>query len=145
VQFFELNPTAPGDRGLIEYTISTNARHRLLSAGWFSGFKRSPRGDRVVAVSHRTVYVKTALGAEPILEWKPHTGWIMDADWSPDGKRILTAGEDQTAALWDAETGRELLRLRGHGAAIRSAEFSPDGQTILTSGDDGKVILWKVE
>ena len=39
--------------------------------------------------------------------------------WSPDGKRLATASGDQTAKVWDAATGEELLTLRGHGAGLR--------------------------
>ncbi len=30
------------------------------------------------------------------------------------GERIVTASEDETAKVWDAESGEELLTLRGH-------------------------------
>jgi len=28
--------------------------------------------------------------------------------FSPDGKRVVTASEDETARLWDAETGKQI-------------------------------------
>jgi hypothetical protein len=31
-----------------------------------------------------------------------HTGWVVSAQFSPDGRRIVTASSDETAKLWDA-------------------------------------------
>ena len=34
--------------------------------------------------------------------------------FSPDGKRLASAAADQTVKVWDAQTGQELLTLKGH-------------------------------
>ena len=34
-----------------------------------------------------------------------HTGVVAAAAWLPSGDQILTASWDQTACLWDANTG----------------------------------------
>ena len=36
--------------------------------------------------------------------------------FSPDGTRLATASDDQTARLWDARTGQQLLECKGHTA-----------------------------
>ena len=65
------------------------------------------------------------------------------AVFSPDGRRILTGGHDNTARLWDAATGRELLTLRGHTEPVRSVAFSPDGQHLLTGSTDKTARVWR--
>ncbi|MCB8978490.1 MAG: WD40 repeat domain-containing protein [Ardenticatenaceae bacterium] len=64
-----------------------------------------------------------------------HTAPVTRAIFSPDGQRILTTSEDNTARLWNS-TGNLLANLEGHTAPVTSAIFSPDGQRILTS--DGR-------
>ncbi|MCP4303856.1 MAG: NACHT domain-containing protein, partial [bacterium] len=57
---------------------------------------------------------------------------VSAAQFSPDGGRIVTASDDNTARLWDAETGSLIHTLEGHGSIVLSAEFSPDGARIVT-------------
>jgi WD40 repeat protein len=56
-----------------------------------------------------------------------HGATVLSASFSPDGGRVVTASEDNTARVWDAATGKEVTRLDGHGAIVLSASFSPDG------------------
>ncbi len=56
------------------------------------------------------------------------------AAFSPDGHRILTASDDDTARLWQRDTGKQIAILRGHTDALRTAVFSPDGHRVLTMG-----------
>ena len=66
----------------------------------------------------------------------------FDAVFSPDGQRVLTASWDNTARLWDAATGAELLVLKGHEGPVTSAVFSPDGRRVLTASQDKTARLW---
>jgi WD40 repeat protein len=69
----------------------------------------------------------------------PQLGHFLNSSgacWSPDGRRILTGGDDGTARVWDGETGRELLCLTGHASSIKSVAWSPNSTRILTGSDD---------
>ena len=57
-------------------------------------------------------------------------------------RAVLTGSRDNTAKLWDAETGKEILSLPGHTQEVTSVSFSPDGRNVLTSSRDGKAIVW---
>ena len=60
------------------------------------------------------------------------------ARFSGDGKRVVTASEDNTGRVWDAATGDPLtpaLRHRGWGQ-VRYAAFSPDSKQVITSSRD---------
>nr|WP_309719579.1 caspase family protein [Armatimonas sp.] len=78
-----------------------------------------------------------------IQTFKGHSAPLNSAVFSPDGKRVLTAG-DQTARLWDIATGKEIQTFTGHSARVNSAVFSPDGKTVLTASDDQTAKLWDI-
>ena len=71
-----------------------------------------------------------------------HFGAVHCVAFSPEGTKIVTAGYDNTARIWDVESGDELHVLkghRGHSAGINSVAFSPNGKKILTAGSDASV------
>ncbi len=67
---------------------------------------------------------------------------VFSASFSPDGRRIVTAGEDKTARLWSATTGAPLVSLLGHSDAVWSAVFDPSGRLVVTASDDGTARVW---
>lgn len=74
-----------------------------------------------------------------------HTDEINSAQFSSDGKKVLTASNDFTAKIWDIESGNLIADLNGHSFFVNSAQFSPDGKQVVTAGQDGKMILWDAE
>jgi WD40 repeat protein len=101
----------------------------------------------------RSLYVQTTephIGAlllaatkKPYVYFKGHAARITCAAFSPDGSRVVTGSSDETAKLWDIQTGLELLSLGPHGAAVTHAQFSADGQAVVTGTSDGRVFVWK--
>lgn len=71
-----------------------------------------------------------------------HTGVVYSVCFSPDGKYILTAGQDNKAKLWDFASRTEIKVYNGHSKSVNSACFTSDGKYILTCSDDNTAILF---
>ena len=69
-----------------------------------------------------------------------HTRDIRTLAFSPDGKRLATAGGDGSLRLWDVAQGTQLDARLGHPQSpdpINSLAFSPDGRSIVVGREVG--------
>jgi WD40 repeat protein len=73
-----------------------------------------------------------------------HKSPVRDATFSPDGKYIISGGDDKTLRLWETHTGREIRVFEGHVAAVTSVAFSPDGRSVVSGSEDMTLRLWDV-
>ena len=121
----------------------------------------SPDGRLVVAAGGDVVGGSTEY---QLIEWDAQTGRelrhlighdlnkknINTIQFSADSKRIITSGDDFTARLWDADTGRQLQQYQLEGTPgpfiDTIAALSPDGSLVLTVGDVQRTAkLWNTE
>ena len=75
-----------------------------------------------------------------------HKGTIKSCDYSPDGSRIISAGDDNNICLWDANSELSedipLFTLKDHKEKITFCSFSKDGSKIISASHDGTVKIW---
>jgi WD40 repeat protein/HEAT repeat protein len=65
--------------------------------------------------------------------------------YSPDGKRLVTAGWDRVVRIWEVADGRLVRRLVGHTDTVWAVAWSPDGLMIATAGSDKAVRIWQAD
>lgn len=73
---------------------------------------------------------------------RAHDGGGAAVTFSPDGARVLSAGNDRVARVWDARSAGRVAELVGHRHEVRQASFSPDGGRVVTASWDQGARLW---
>jgi len=105
--------------------------------------KFSPVGWRIVIVGDHN----EALIWDFIKDQKSHIPLgnqrnINNAEFSPDGKKLITTSGDETAKIWSIDT-RALLSSLEDQRPIGKVKFSPDGERVATLSR-GIVNIWDV-
>jgi WD40 repeat protein len=119
-----------------------------------SGLAFSPDGRRLVTVggspfgSRPTSRVKvwTALGEDPghcLRDW-PHTAWVRDVVYGPDGRRVAWTGSDGTITAADVDKGA-VVRTRKLPPGFQRAILSADAGRYASFNATGRVCVWDLE
>jgi WD40 repeat protein len=143
--------------GMPVYTLLKGSPFATATSRWADMPLRHPGMVRQVALSPDKATVATLTGtlqAREVRLWElatgrlvrvlPHEAAIHSLAFSPDGKTLVTAGEDKTARIWETATGK-LLRALGHPAPVWSVAFNPqDANRLATSAGDRMIRVWNL-
>ena len=71
-----------------------------------------------------------------------HTAAVRRAVFSPDGRLLVSAGEDKQVIVWDFKRRERLATFQDHSDWVAALAFSPDGKWFASAGYDRTVIVW---
>ncbi len=99
-----------------------------------------PRGRKLAAATYGGVvqwFARIAEQKPTMLKW---AGSHIAARWSPDGRFIVSAMQENALHGWRLQDGRD-MRMGGYPAKPRSLSFLAKGALLATSGAAG-VVVW---
>ena len=74
-------------------------------------------------------------------------GGLICVCWSPDGKYVLTGGQDDLVTIWSLAERQIVARCPGHHSWVTAVAFDPwrcDGRNYRfgSVGEDCRLLLW---
>jgi WD40 repeat protein len=132
VQFFRYPAAEPA----AVYTPKATRTRRLVFA---------PGRPALAALAGKRVVLLTAGRSDPVAVLDGHTARVDDAAYTPDGRRLLTAGRDGAVRVWDAATGAAAGAFAWPVGKLTALAVAPDGLTAAAAGDKGQIVVWDLD
>jgi WD40 repeat protein len=101
-----------------------------------------------------SVYVWNTSSGQLVTEFRGHSKQVTGIAVTPDGRGVVTCGEDRVVIRWEIATGREVMLYDAHSHRVDDVAVSPDGKLILSTARStivlgsrmaGEIILWSLE
>ena len=124
--------------------------HWSVSKTRITDFAFSPDYSHVALVAEDGILRIADVNSERLLDtFESYFGGFNCVCWSPDGKFVLTGGEDDLVTVWAPREGRIVARCQGHTSFVTGLAWDPwrwssEDRTyrFASVGEDCKMILW---
>ena len=108
----------------------------------------SPDCRHVAVVSEDgTLRILDFLKEQLLHVFRSYYGGLVCVCWSPDGRYVVTGGQDDLVSIWSLEDSMLVARCQGHSSWVTSVAFDPwrcdeRNYRIGSVGEDCRLLLW---
>ncbi|KAH9952078.1 WD40 repeat-like protein [Amylocystis lapponica] len=137
-----------GGKAEKEKTAKNPVSHWRVSRRNIVDFVFSPDAKFVAAISEDGCLRVIDTVAEQLVDcYASYFGSLHCVAWSPDGRFVLTGGQDDLVTIFSPWEQRVIARCQGHSSFVSALAFDDircDGRTYRfgSVGEDNKLILW---
>jgi WD40 repeat protein len=126
-------PVGKGRLGML-YAAALSPDDEMLAVG---GYPEAPNSALIYLIGVGDGQIRRV--------FRGHTSSILSLAFDAQGKRLASGSIDQTACIWNPQTGACIQVLKGHTKPIYSASFAPQGDRLATASLDQTVRIWNVD
>ncbi|ODH12952.1 hypothetical protein ACO22_07749 [Paracoccidioides brasiliensis] len=119
-----------------------------LSNQWINSFAFSPDCRHLaVVLEDGSLRIMDYLKEQVIDTFMSYYGGMICVCWSPDGKYIVTGGQDDLVSIWSLSERKIVARCQGHHSWVSHVAFDPwrcdeRNYRFGSVGDDCRLLLW---
>jgi hypothetical protein len=119
-----------------------------VSTSKINAFEFSPDRRHFAVVSEDGSFRIVDFLREKLLHhYMSYYGGMMCVCWSPDGRYIVTGGQDDLVSIWSLQDRMLVARCQGHNSWVTSVQFDPwrcdeRSYRIGSVGEDCRLLLW---
>lgn len=130
-----------GHLSVWDTTTGVEIFYQEYNGKWVTPLSFTADGRYLALAVGSTVYVWDVINGREI-SLMVNNAPMFSAAFSPDGKYLISGGDDLTAHIWDPFTGIEIAHYY-QGSRVQSVAFSPDGKYAAFTGGSS-VLVWDV-
>lgn len=132
------------DNMIRRWDLGTSKSVLVSNAAPDASLAVSPDGN-IVATGHPNgLVVLRSLQGEVLVTG--HSQARVEAlAFTPDGSRLVSAGQDATVCVWDLQSGKHVYRLEADDQGFASVAVTSDGRTAIAGCMDKTIRAWDLE
>jgi WD40 repeat protein/serine/threonine protein kinase len=133
-----------GDRGMrtVIHDVSTSPARLVCDMEKRFVTDASPVNNMVASYESGVLHVWDPESGTDHMRIAASAGWMNRVRFSPDGRRLATAGfDDRLATVWDSETAKPIVQYP-HASAVQVVAFDPTQRFWASASIDGEVKIW---
>lgn len=126
----------PGDRPTVSAWLDGSETRALTFA---------PDGSRLAAANGRSGYLLDPGTGAITARIGEHAKQLNAVAFTPDGRRVMTAGNDGIVRAWDVPTGGLVTEWDFAVGPITAVAVACDGVTAAAGGSNGRLVVWNLD
>lgn len=99
-------------------------------------------GNQVVGILNSELKVWDLLTGHELWVLVGHSKCVNAVAVTADGKRAVSASDDNLLKVWDLQTGQELQTLSGHTDGVRGVLVTADNKRVVSWSRDKSIKVW---